>query len=92
MVSSIRKSGLPFPSEAGTKRMRDVINKGMPNEDLLEVARKLYFMIGLLGERDENVVGIAANVKWLQQKCRKRGRKLVSVHLTFVNIKPMQQT
>lgn len=68
-VMSVRKSGLTFAPEAGTQRMRDVINKGVTEEDLLRAAEwsfstgrtniKLYFMIGLPGETDEDIKGIA---------------------------------
>ena len=68
-VSRVRKSGLTFAPEAGTQRMRDVINKGVTEEDLLRSARlafdggwstiKLYFMLGLPHETDEDILGIA---------------------------------
>jgi len=68
-VSSVRKSGLTFAPEAGTQRLRDVINKGITDEHLLESAFlaisggwnsiKLYFMLGLPTETDEDIEGIA---------------------------------
>ena len=68
-VSAVRKSGLTFAPEAGTQRLRDVINKGVQEEDLLRSCRlafeggwnnvKLYFMLGLPFETDEDVLGIA---------------------------------
>ncbi len=68
-VQKVRKSGLTFAPEAGTQRMRDVINKNVREEDLLESCRvafsggwngvKLYFMLGLPTETDEDVEGIA---------------------------------
>lgn len=67
-ISSVRKTGLTFAPEAGSQRMRDVINKGVCEEDLMEVAEdafragwqrlKLYFMIGLPFEQDEDLEGI----------------------------------
>ena len=64
-----RKSGLTFAPEAGTQRLRDVINKNVTQEDLLASCRtafaggynavKLYFMLGLPTETDEDVLGIA---------------------------------
>ena len=64
-----RKSGLTFAPEAGTQRLRDVINKNVTQEDLLQSCRtafaggynavKLYFMLGLPTETDEDVLGIA---------------------------------
>ena len=68
-VQDVRKVSLTFAPEAGTQRMRDVINKGLTQEDILGGARqafdggwsrvKLYFMIGLPTETDEDVTGIS---------------------------------
>ncbi|MGB7605192.1 MAG: TIGR03960 family B12-binding radical SAM protein [Lutisporaceae bacterium] len=68
-VQKVRKSGLTFAPEAGTQRMRDVINKGVTEEDLLNsvgaafetgyTGVKLYFMIGLPTETMEDIEGIA---------------------------------
>ncbi len=68
-IQKVRKTGLTFAPEAGTQRMRDVINKGVTEEDLLRSARnafesgwstiKLYFVIGLPYETVEDVEGIA---------------------------------
>ncbi|MCR4431461.1 MAG: TIGR03960 family B12-binding radical SAM protein [Tepidanaerobacteraceae bacterium] len=68
-VQEIKKSGLTFAPEAGTQRLRDVINKGVTEKDLMSSARdaflcgwnsvKLYFMIGLPTETDEDIEGIA---------------------------------
>lgn len=68
-VQEMRKSGLTFAPEAGTQRLRDVINKGVTAEDLLSSMRdaflggwntvKLYFMIGLPTETAEDLEGIA---------------------------------
>ena len=64
-----RKTGLTFAPEAGTQRLRDVINKNVTQEELLASCRtafaggynavKLYFMLGLPTETDEDVLGIA---------------------------------
>lgn len=68
-VQQVRKSGLTFAPEAGSQKMRDVINKGVSEEDLLTACEnafrsgwhhvKLYFMMGLPTETDEDVEGIA---------------------------------
>ena len=68
-IQQVRKSGLTFAPEAGTQRMRDVINKGISEEDLANATRKafemgwdsvkLYFMIGLPTERYDDLDGIA---------------------------------
>lgn len=67
-LASSRKSSLTFAPEAGTQRLRDVINKGITEENLLKSAQsafengwnsvKLYFMIGLPSETDEDLDGI----------------------------------
>ena len=72
-ASNVRKSGLTFAPEAGTQRLRDVINKGVTEEDLLRTASlafgagwggvKLYFMIGLPTETYEDLDGIAGLVR-----------------------------
>lgn len=68
-VSGVRKSGLTFAPEAGTQRLRDVINKNVTEEEILNTCRtafeggytqvKLYFMLGLPTETDEDLDGIA---------------------------------
>jgi Fe-S oxidoreductase len=72
-MQQVRKAGLTFAPEAGTQRLRDVINKNVTEEDLLRAVRdafeagwtgvKLYFMIGLPTETDEDVLGIAELAK-----------------------------
>lgn len=68
-ISVVRKSGLTFAPEAGTQRLRDVINKNITEEEIMEGCKvafeggytsvKLYFMLGLPTETDEDIVGIA---------------------------------
>lgn len=68
-IQKVRKSGLTFAPEAGTQRLRDVINKGVNEEDLISSTAqafeagwgtiKLYFMIGLPTETYEDIQGIA---------------------------------
>ena len=72
-MQQVRKSGLTFAPEAGTQRMRDVINKGVTEENLLTACGaafrhgwkqvKLYFMMGLPTETDEDIIGIARLAK-----------------------------
>ncbi|MCB9729028.1 MAG: TIGR03960 family B12-binding radical SAM protein [Deltaproteobacteria bacterium] len=67
-ISSVKATGLTFAPEAGTQRMRDVVNKNISDEDIRTTAHrvfsrgwqrmKLYFMIGLPTETDEDVAGI----------------------------------
>ena len=76
-TQKVRKTALTLAPEAGTQRLRDVINKGVTEEDLMRSvtdafsegwsAVKLYFMIGLPTETDEDVLGIADLARKVQQ-------------------------
>lgn len=67
-IQKVRKTGLTFAPEAGSQRLRDVINKGVTEEDLITATTyafeegwstiKLYFMIGLPTEEEEDLLGI----------------------------------
>lgn len=80
MGGSRASPSITFAPEAGSQRLRDVINKGLTNEELLRGvvtafdkgwrSVKLYFMIGLPGETDADVLGIAETIEWLQKECR----------------------
>ncbi|MGN0452010.1 MAG: TIGR03960 family B12-binding radical SAM protein [Acutalibacteraceae bacterium] len=69
-INHVRKSGLTFAPEAGTQRLRDVINKNVTEEEIFRTCKtafeggytavKLYFMLGLPTETDEDLEGIAA--------------------------------
>ena len=79
-IARVRKTGFTIAPEAGTQRMRDVINKNITEQDVMNScsvafeegwsAMKLYFMIGLPTETDEDVIGIAE----LGRKVRELGR------------------
>ena len=68
-IKKVRKSGLTFAAEGGTQRLRDVINKNVSEEEIMSTCRiafeggysavKLYFMMGLPTETDEDIIGIA---------------------------------
>lgn len=90
-IASVRKSGLTFAPEAGTQRIRDVINKNVTEEELKRTVQiafnngwskvKLYFMIGLPTETDEDVVGIPGLgqkvIDWYYEtENRQKGRKV----------------
>ncbi len=98
-LASFRKAGLTFAPEAGTQRLRDVINKGIYHNDLITACRKafgagwdsvkLYFMLGLPTETMEDVEGIgnmANEVKDIYfNEIRGKGRLSISVSAsTFV--------
>ncbi|AKV66425.1 TIGR03960 family B12-binding radical SAM protein [Microcystis panniformis] len=102
IIGGNRQSGLTFAPEAGTQRMRDVINKGLTNEELLRGIKtaveqgwdkvKLYFMIGLPGETDVDVIGIAETVRWLRRECRLPKRKPLDFTITISNFTPKPHT
>jgi radical SAM family uncharacterized protein/radical SAM-linked protein len=102
IIGGTRQSGLTFAPEAGTQRMRDIINKGLTNEELLKGVKtafeqgwdkiKLYFMIGLPGETDADVLGIAETVAWLQRECSAQDRRKLNFNLTISNFTPKPHT
>ncbi|MEG4021792.1 TIGR03960 family B12-binding radical SAM protein [Microcoleus sp. S13C4] len=102
ILGGTRQGGLTFAPEAGTQRMRDIVNKGLTNEELLRGVKtavdrgwdkiKLYFMIGLPGETDFDVLGIAETVRWLHRECRLDGRRGLTFNLTISNFTPKPHT
>ncbi|MBX3183585.1 MAG: TIGR03960 family B12-binding radical SAM protein [Polyangiaceae bacterium] len=99
-MRKVRASGLTFAPEAGTQRMRDVINKNVTEEQLLETAErtfskgfdkmKLYFMIGLPTEEDDDVLGIVQVGRGALQVGKRlaRGRASVTVSVSTHVPKP----
>ncbi len=100
-MQSVRKAGLTFAPEAGTQRLRDVINKNVTEEDLLRAVGdafaagwtgvKLYFMLGLPTETDEDVAAIADLARKVSQmfyrlpkEQRGKGLRLTVSVSTFV--------
>jgi len=102
IIGGLRKSGLTFAPEAGTQRMRDVVNKGLTNEELLRGIKiaveqgwnkvKLYFMIGLPGETDVDVIGIADTIRWLRRECSQLSQKRLNFNITISNFTPKPHT
>jgi radical SAM family uncharacterized protein/radical SAM-linked protein len=100
ILGGTRKAGLTFAPEAGSQRLRDIVNKGLTDAELLRGIRtamasgyrkiKLYFMIGLPGETDADVLGIADTCRALQQQCRDLGR--LELNLTISNFTPKPHT
>ncbi len=103
-VQRVRKSGLTFAPEAGTQRLRDVINKGVNEEDLYDAVQaafeegwstiKLYFMIGLPTETEEDLMGIvelARKVLRIGKSIRQtRGHKMkpIKIHVSVSTFIP----
>ena len=100
ILGGTRQAGLTFAPEAGTQRLRDIVNKGLTDEDLLQGIQtamqngyrkvKLYFMIGLPGETDADVLGIAETCTMLQQSCRDLGK--LNLNITVSNFTPKPHT
>ena len=104
-VQDIRKSSLTFAAEAGTQRLRDVINKGITEEDILTGSRqafvggwdkvKLYFMLGLPTETDEDLLGIAELAERISEeyfdavpKEKRNGRVMINASASYFVPKP----
>jgi len=98
-IHKVRKSGLTLAPEAGTQRMRDVIDKNVTDDDLLGAAEaafrcgwkriKLYFMIGLPTETDEDIVGIARLASAVAKLGRRMGiRPTVNLSVACLVPKP----
>ena len=101
-IQSVRKSSLTFAPEAGTQRLRDVINKNVTEEEIINTCKmsfeagytavKLYFMIGLPTETDEDIKGIADLAQkivdlYYSNPSRKKG-KPVSVSISVSTFVP----
>lgn len=101
-LKKVRRSGLTFAAEAGTQRLRDVINKNVTEEEVLSSSRKafengwtgvkLYYMIGLPTERDEDIKGIAELSQkvvdeYYKNENRQKGRG-VNVNISVASFVP----
>ncbi len=101
-LNAVRRSGLTFAPEAGTQRLRDVINKNITEAEMLSTARqafsggwtavKLYFMIGLPTETEEDIQGIAdlaqAVVDEYYRNENKPKGKSVAVNISVASLVP----
>ncbi len=96
-VSKVKKSGLTFAPEAGTQRLRDVINKQITDNDIIDTIGsaynsgwkliKLYFMIGLPTETWEDIEGIVGLVKRIKSLYRK-----LKLNITLASFVPKSHT
>jgi radical SAM family uncharacterized protein len=101
-VQKVRKSGLTFAPEAGTQRLRDVINKGVTEEDLFRTTEaafragwsniKLYYMIGLPTETYEDLDGIVDQARKVLDISRKAGRRGARVTVSASSFVPKPHT
>lgn len=104
-LKTVRKSGITLAPEAGSERLRKVINKGLNHEQIISAITtayqsgwtsvKLYFMLGLPTERDEDLKGIVDILKEGTEKCRAlkradpgRYRRLIEFTCTLSNFVP----
>ena len=104
LLGGVQKTpSITFAPEAGTQRLRDIINKGLSNAELRRGVVtafdqgwrkvKLYFMIGLPGETDEDVEGILETIIFLQRECRGRAQRArLAVTATISNFTPKPHT
>lgn len=100
-ISGGKRTGFTFAPEAGSQKMRDVINKGVTEDQIMETAEaavkagwdnlKFYFMIGLPFETDEDVMGIYELVKRVTYRCRTI-RKRVNITASVSNFVPKPHT
>ena len=104
-LQAVRKSGLTFAPEAGTQRLRDVINKNLSEEEILGTCRqafsggwnsvKLYFMLGLPTETDEDVLGIAElcyKIIQAWKECASNKKRGLRVHVATAYFVPKPHT
>jgi radical SAM superfamily enzyme YgiQ (UPF0313 family) len=101
-MSSVRKSGLTIAPEAGSECLRAIINKPVKDEHLLEACRqayqhgydhvKLYFMLGLPGETDDDLSAIGALAGRISMERTKLGRGPAKVAVSVANFVPKPHT
>jgi radical SAM family uncharacterized protein/radical SAM-linked protein len=101
-IRAVRKTGFTIAPEAATERLRGVINKDFSQEDFDEAVRtlfsegwqniKLYYMIGLPGERDEDIEAIVPMVKDTQKTARKFSARRVNISVSVSPFVPKPHT
>jgi radical SAM family uncharacterized protein/radical SAM-linked protein len=101
-IQSVRKTGLTFAPEAGTERLRAVINKNFQQDDFVELCGrvfakgwrtlKLYFMIGLPTETYEDLDGMVALIKTIEAKGRAVWRRRCTINVTIAPFVPKPHT
>jgi radical SAM family uncharacterized protein/radical SAM-linked protein len=101
-IARVRRTSFTIAPEAGTQRMRDVINKNITEEDVMKScevafsegwsAMKMYFMIGLPTETDEDVVGIAELGRKVRELAKKKFNRSVKVTCSVSYFVPKPHT
>lgn len=102
LIQQQRKTGLTFAPEAGSQRLRDVINKGVTEEDLLRTAEaafrsgwdriKLYFMLGLPLEEEEDIHEMARLIRTLHGLGRRVRNRRVEIGVSAATFVPKPHT
>ncbi|MGA3085652.1 MAG: TIGR03960 family B12-binding radical SAM protein [Thermodesulfobacteriota bacterium] len=100
-ILRVRKTGFTIAPEAGTQRLRDIINKNITEEEILQTAQtvfnlgwrvlKLYFMIGLPSETQDDLDGMIHLVKKIERTVRKKGGRL-NIHVALSTFIPKPHT
>ena len=101
-IKKVRKTGFTIAPEAGTQRLRNVINKGITEQEIIDTASKifsagwnlikLYFMIGLPTETTEDLDGIINLTKRVLETGRKTGRGRLQVNVSISTFVPKPHT
>lgn len=102
LMQAERKSTITIAPEAGSQRMRDIINKNLSEEQILNAVLscvesgwdkiKFYFIIGLPFEEDSDVLAIADLIKTINYNCKKRGFRLPSITCSISVFVPKPHT
>ena len=102
IIKRVRKTGFTIAPEAGTQRLRDVINKGISEADIVHTARsafsagwemlKLYFMIGLPTETDDDIDGILQLVSHIRHASKGQSRRKAKLHVAISSFVPKSHT
>jgi len=102
MIQSTRKTGFTFAPEAGSQRLRDVINKGVSEQDLLRTTEaafqsgwnriKLYFMLGLPTETDQDIMEIVRLVRDIHARGKAIRRRHIDITVSASTFVPKPHT
>lgn len=101
-VRKVRKTGITFAPEAGNERLRKIINKDLTDREIIEAAGyafskgwnliKLYFMVGLPQETDEDVLSIGSLIEKIIEVAKQNKKGRMSVNVTISNFVPKAHT
>lgn len=97
-INTVRNTGITLAPEAGTERLRNVINKGLKEDDIKRAIKnvydggfksvKLYFMIGLPTETYEDLDGIISLLEWMKGLSREKNKKPLNITCTISTFVP----